>query len=126
MRVTVVRLVGVLGAAVLAVGSIAVLDWSGPADERSHLGRFVEQVLTGEAWTVVCRKAQANLDILLGSPLAWMLPVALVAAVWLRPPGRPAAHAPDGGRPAACPPPTPPCCAPAWLPAPSAWRWARR
>jgi hypothetical protein len=83
VRVTVVRLVAVLAAAVLAVGTFAVLDWLRPADQRSHLGRFVEQVLTGEAWTVISRKGQANIDILLGSPLAWMLPVAAVAAFWL-------------------------------------------
>jgi hypothetical protein len=58
-----------------------------PPADRSHLGRFVQQVLTGEAWTVVSRKGQANLDILLRSPLAWMLPVAIVAAVWLVRPG---------------------------------------
>ncbi len=83
VRVTLVRLGAVLGAGVLAVGTLAVLDWLGPADDRSHLGRFVEQALTGEAWTVVSRKAQANLDILVGSSLSWVLPVALVAAVWL-------------------------------------------
>jgi hypothetical protein len=83
VRVTLLRFAAILAVAVLAVGTVAVLDWTGPADDRSHLGRFVEQVLTGEAWTVVSRKASANLDILLGSPLAWMLPVALVAAVWL-------------------------------------------
>ncbi len=82
-RVTVVRLAGILGLAVLAVGTVAVLDWTRAAQDRTHLGRFVEQVLTGEAWTVVSRKADANLDILMRSPLAWMLPVALVAAVWL-------------------------------------------
>jgi hypothetical protein len=87
VRVTLLRFGAILAAAVLAVGTVAVLDWTGPADDRSHLGRFVEQVLTGEAWTVVSRKAQANLDILLGSPLAWMLPVALVAAGWLLRPG---------------------------------------
>jgi hypothetical protein len=87
VRVTLLRFAAILAVAVLAVGTVAVLDWSGPADGRSHLGRFVEQVLTGEAWTVVSRKAQANIDILLGSPLAWMLPVALVAAVWLLRPG---------------------------------------
>ncbi|SOD97241.1 hypothetical protein [Blastococcus haudaquaticus] len=87
VRVTVLRFAAILALAVLAVGTVAVLDWSGPADDRSHLGRFVEQVLTGEAWTVVSRKAQANVDILLGSPLAWMLPVALVAGVWLLRPG---------------------------------------
>ncbi|WP_245753395.1 hypothetical protein [Geodermatophilus ruber] len=87
-RVTLIRLAGALALAVVAVGALAVLDWRRPAEERSHLGRFVEQVLTGEAWTVVSRKGQAAIDILLGSPLAWMLPVALVAAVWLvRPPG---------------------------------------
>ncbi|MCZ2816385.1 hypothetical protein [Modestobacter sp. VKM Ac-2984] len=102
IRVTVVRLVAVLAVAVLAVGAVAVFDWLGPAEERSHLGRFVGQVLDGQAWTVVSRKAQANLNILLGSPLAWMLLVALVAGVWLlRPggllrsrPGRPAAGLP--------------------------------
>jgi hypothetical protein len=87
VRVTVPRLAAVLGAAVVAVATVAVLDWLRPADERSHLGRFVEQILTGEAWTVVSRKAQANLGILLGSALAWMLPVALAAAVWLVRPG---------------------------------------
>lgn len=87
VRVTLVRLAAILAVAVLAVGTVAVLDWAGPPDDRSHLGRFVDQVLTGEAWTVVSRKAQANVDILLGSPLAWMLPVALVAAAWLLRPG---------------------------------------
>lgn len=87
VRVTLLRFAAILLAAVLAVGTVAVLDWTGPPDQRTHLGRFVEQVLTGEAWTVVSRKASANIDILLGSPLAWMLPVALVAAVWLLRPG---------------------------------------
>ena len=82
-RVTVVRMGLILGAAVVAVGTVAYLDWLRPPGDRSHLGRFVEQLLTGEAWTVVSRKAQANLDILLGSPLAKMLLVALLAAVWL-------------------------------------------
>ncbi len=83
IRVTVGRLVVVLGVAVLAVGSVAVLDWSRPPSERSHLGRFVAQLLDGQAWTVVSRKAEANLGILLGSPLAYTLLVAAVAALWL-------------------------------------------
>ena len=87
VRVTVLRFLGVLAAAVIAVGAVAVLDWTRPPADRTHLGRFVEQVLTGEAWTVISRKGQANLDILLRSSLAWMLPVAIVAAVWLVRPG---------------------------------------
>jgi hypothetical protein len=86
-RVTVVRIVAILGAAVLAVGTVAVLDWLRPPEDRTHLGRFVAQLLSGEAATVVLRKAQANVDIVLGSPLVWTLPAALVAAVWLLRPG---------------------------------------
>jgi hypothetical protein len=82
-RVSVVRLGAILAAAVLVVGTVAVLDWLRPADQRTHLGRFVEQLHTGDAWTVVSRKASANLGILTGSPLAWMLPVVLVACFWL-------------------------------------------
>jgi hypothetical protein len=100
-RVTWARLVAILAAAVVAVAAIAVLDWLRPPDARTHLGRFVEQVLTGEAWTVVARKALANVDILLGSPLAWMLPVALVAAVWLVRPGGLLRGGGAGGLPAA-------------------------
>jgi hypothetical protein len=87
VRVTVVRLLAVLAAAVVTVGTVAVLDWLRPPADRSHLGRFVEQILTGEAWTVISRKGQANLDILVHSPIAWMLPVAVVAAAWLVRPG---------------------------------------
>jgi hypothetical protein len=96
-RVTWARLLGILGLAVVAVSLVAVLDWLRPADQRTHLGRFVDQVLSGEAWTVIGRKALANVDILLGSPLAWLLPVALVAAAWLvRPSGLLRGRA-DGG-----------------------------
>jgi hypothetical protein len=86
-RITVARMVAVLGTAVVVVGAVAFLDWLRPAAQRTHLGRFVEQVLTGEAWTVVSRKAQANIAILLHSPMAWLLPVILVAALWLVRPG---------------------------------------
>jgi hypothetical protein len=89
LRVTFLRMAAILGAAVVAVATVAVLDWLRPPAQRSHLGRFVEQILTGEAWTVVSRKAQANLDILRGSSLAWMLPVMVVAALWLLLPGGP-------------------------------------
>ncbi|MCO7221138.1 hypothetical protein [Klenkia sp. PcliD-1-E] len=103
IRVTVTRLVAVLGVAVVAVGTVAVLDWTRPPAQRSHLGRFVAQVLDGQAWTVVSRKASANIDILLGSPLAWALAVAAVAAVWLVRPGGLLRNRP-GHRPGGLPP----------------------
>jgi hypothetical protein len=86
-RVSAARIAAILGAAVVVVGAVAVLDWRRPADQRSHLGRFVQQLIDGEAWTVVSRKGQANLGILTGSVLSLLLPVALLAAVWLVRPG---------------------------------------
>lgn len=86
-RVSAARIAAILGAAVVVVAAVAVLDWSRPADQRSHLGRFVQQLLDGQAWTVVSRKGSANLGILTGSVLSLLLPVALLAAVWLVRPG---------------------------------------
>src|SRR6185312_5179474 len=40
-RVSAARIAGILGAAVVVVGALAVLDWLRPADQRTHLGRFV-------------------------------------------------------------------------------------
>lgn len=87
LRVTIVRLGAILAAGVLAVATVATLDWLRPPAQRTHLGRFVEQLLTGEAWTVVSRKGQASVDIMRGSALAWMLPVAVLAVLWLVGPG---------------------------------------
>jgi hypothetical protein len=86
-RVSAARLAAILGAAVAVVAALAVLDWRRPADRRTHLGRFVQQLLDGDAWTVISRKAGANLGILTGSVLSLLLPVALLAALWLVRPG---------------------------------------
>lgn len=86
-----------LGLVALGTGSvvavIAVLDWLQPAEDRSHVGRFVQQVLDGSAFDVIQRKARANWDILTSSPLTLLVPVAIlfVALVLLRPA---ASHAP--------------------------------
>ncbi|HEV7188108.1 MAG TPA: hypothetical protein VGN28_09485 [Blastococcus sp.] len=87
IRVTALRLLVTLTVGVLTVSVVVVLDWLKPATQRSHLGRFADQILTGQAWTVVTRKAHSNLDILVGSPIVWLLPVAFAAAWWLLRPG---------------------------------------
>ncbi|MCU1691005.1 MAG: hypothetical protein JWM64_96 [Frankiales bacterium] len=89
IRVSVVRLAGVGLSAVALVSAFAVLDWSRPADQRSHLGRFVQQVLDGDAGTVLQRKAAANLGLLTSSVLTLLVPllVLFVAQVVLRPRG---------------------------------------
>ncbi|MTB71134.1 hypothetical protein GGG17_03920 [Arsenicicoccus sp. MKL-02] len=80
-----VLLVGVV--TVLVLVGLAVADYLRPASSRTHLGRFVQTVLDGGAVDVVSRKAQQNLDLLTGSPLATLIPVglALVVIALLRP-----------------------------------------
>jgi hypothetical protein len=90
--------VGVLLAGAVTVIGIAVLDWLRPADERSHLGRFIETVLDGGLVTVVLRKAQANLNNLIGSEQTLLaIGGLLLVVVLLGRPARSAVGAPDGG-----------------------------
>lgn len=71
------------GAGVVAVAAIALLDYSRPASDRTHLGRFVGQLMDGTAWTVVARKAGANVSVLFGSPMTLIVPVFVVILFWL-------------------------------------------
>jgi hypothetical protein len=86
-RVSVPRLLAVLGLGVLLVTTFAFLDYTREADARTHLGRFVQQVVDGQAGTVVRRKANANLRLLTHSVLTLVVPlaVAFLAFVLLRP-----------------------------------------
>jgi hypothetical protein len=63
-RVSVLR----LGLFCLAGGAVVLLisyiDARRPAGEQSHLGRFWEQLMAGEAWDVIVRKAEAMLHSL--------------------------------------------------------------
>ncbi len=66
---------------------ISVLDWARGADDRTHLGRFVQTVIDGGAFTVIQRKALANLGILFTTNLSILVPVgiAFVVLVLARP-----------------------------------------
>ena len=78
---------------VIAVSTVALLtavsvaDWLRPADERTHLGRFVQSAVDGGAWQVVARKGEQNLTILFSSVLSVLIPVGalFVALVLMRP-----------------------------------------
>jgi hypothetical protein len=80
-----------LALAVLAGGVVVagfvLADYARPPDARTHLGRFVGQLLDGSAETIVRRKAAANLHLLTTSVLTLLVPVAVafLAAVLLRP-----------------------------------------
>ncbi|MCF2526466.1 hypothetical protein [Yinghuangia soli] len=67
-------------AAVGAVAVISVLDWMRPAASRSHLGKFVQDVVDGEAGTVLQRKIADNLGSF-GTPVSFLVPVLFVLMI---------------------------------------------
>ena len=78
---TVAALVGVLVVSGLAIG---FLDLLRPSDERTHVGRFFEQVGRdglGGLFLVVRRKAGENLASFGHTVFVWMIPVAIGFAV---------------------------------------------
>ncbi|HKH03914.1 MAG TPA: hypothetical protein VKA65_02030 [Acidimicrobiales bacterium] len=82
-RVDVRRLV-VIGVATLAgLALFAGLDLARPAEERTHLGRFVESITGGGAGTILGRKLQSNVSILTSSVWTWLVPVGLAFLAFL-------------------------------------------
>lgn len=72
-------LVGLIGAGL--VGALSVFDWLRPDTERTHLGNFVQQIIDGQAWTVVGRKFGAMIGVTVGN---WSLTLlSLVALAFL-------------------------------------------
>ncbi|MFF2268311.1 hypothetical protein ACFVTZ_08590 [Cellulosimicrobium cellulans] len=82
-RVTWRRFLLVAAAGVGLVAAVGVLDWLRPADERSHLGRFVGQVVDGSAWETLFRKAGYAARSVLGGVPVWLTILVLVAAALL-------------------------------------------
>ncbi|MER6513348.1 hypothetical protein ABT158_41520 [Nonomuraea sp. NPDC001636] len=77
-RVSVVKLLLVGVGAVALIAAISVFDWMRPADTRTHLGAFVQQIIDGQAWTVVGRKFGAMIGVTVGNwPLTLLSLVAL-------------------------------------------------
>lgn len=87
-RVTWWKLLGAGAAGAVVVTAFALADWSRSEADRTHLGRFVQDVADGTAGTLLRRKADAVLDLLFTSPVTAALPVVVAAAVYLvvRPP----------------------------------------
>ncbi|MDQ3628771.1 MAG: hypothetical protein M3419_08180 [Actinomycetota bacterium] len=82
-RLSLIRVAAALLGGVLVVAALATADYQRPPSERTHLGRFVAQLLDGTAWTIVERKGQANLDLLTGSPVVTLAPILLLTLVLL-------------------------------------------
>ncbi|MGP4094323.1 hypothetical protein [Nonomuraea sp. KM90] len=80
-RVSLLRLliVGLIGA--VLVGALSVFDWLRPDAQRTHLGNFVQQIIDGQAWTVIGRKFGAMIGVTVGN---WSLTLlSLVALAFL-------------------------------------------
>ena len=73
----------VIGAAVALLGAGGLLmaaglwDRSRPASTRTHLGRFVDDLLAGDAVPVLERKLSASWDVLTSTPWTLAVPVLL-------------------------------------------------
>ena len=76
LRVWHVLALGIGGAA--AVLSVSFLDWLRPPEARTHLGRFIDELLSGELVAVVVRKLAQNVAMATGY---WALALVLVLAV---------------------------------------------
>ncbi|WP_327580712.1 hypothetical protein OHA25_32275 [Nonomuraea sp. NBC_00507] len=79
-RVSLVKLALFCVAGGVIVMTFAWINYLRPANEQTHLGRFVGQVLTGEALDVIWRKLQAMLGTLLNPNL---MPIVIVAVAFL-------------------------------------------
>lgn len=79
LRLTFWRFAGVAAAGVGVVAVVGLLDWLRPPEARSHLGRFVAQVIDGEAVSTVLRKALYALGSITGGPAVWVTVLVLVA-----------------------------------------------
>jgi hypothetical protein len=86
-------------AALVAAGSMGLValvsfaDWLRPANSRTHLGRFVQQVLDGEGFEIISRKLSANIGIFFSNWLTLLVIAAVVfVALVLRGPGREGTH----------------------------------
>lgn len=83
------HVLGLYAAGVVAVVGVSVLDWLRPPASRSHLGRFIDDVLSGGLGTVVLRKLGQNLQMLVDFPgLALVVLAALLGSVAILMPRR--------------------------------------
>ncbi|HXA57634.1 MAG TPA: hypothetical protein VNW94_00575 [Streptosporangiaceae bacterium] len=79
-RVTVWRVLGIGALGVCAVVANMFLDYSRPTDKQTHIGRFGDQVVHGQAWPVITRKFDEMLNSV-GNPT--LTPIVLAALLFV-------------------------------------------
>jgi hypothetical protein len=80
-RVSVRRAVVTVLAAIGVVLVFALVDLARPADQRTHLGRFVASLGNGDAWLTLRRKVVANVHILTSSVFTLLVPLLVIGFV---------------------------------------------
>lgn len=81
IRLSIGRLLAVGVGTVAVVSALAIIDWLRPDADRTHLGEFVQDVLDGEAFDVLGRKADANLGLFTNPVIVAVTVPLLIAAV---------------------------------------------
>lgn len=80
VRVTLWRISAVVIACVLVPLAIALVDYTRPAEQRTHLGRFVDLAVSGQAWDLISRKAgYASSSLVSLMSLVTLLALAVIA-----------------------------------------------
>lgn len=72
----------ILGSAVAIVGTIGVLDYLRPPQDRTHLGDFVSQVRNHGDFSGIQRIFRANWVMLSSNWLTALVPLILIVAIW--------------------------------------------
>jgi hypothetical protein len=84
----------ILGGTVATVATFVLVDYSRPASQQTHLGRFVGQIEDGSAWPVIMRKLGGSLGTVAQGWPRWIVLIWLLLALafflgqrrgWVRP-----------------------------------------
>jgi hypothetical protein len=78
-RIDLRRAAAIGAGAVAVLAAFALADLARPADERTHLGRFVADIGNGDAWLVLRRKVESNWHVLTSSVWTLIVPVLIGA-----------------------------------------------
>ena len=71
------------GLTLAVIVGFALVDYARPPSDQTHLGRFVGDVVHGGAWTILRRKALADVHLLGYSVLTLLIPLMVAVAIWL-------------------------------------------
>ncbi|MGO1945853.1 MAG: hypothetical protein ACTH11_03885 [Brachybacterium alimentarium] len=72
------HIVALCAGGAVAVLGVSFLDWLRPPEDRTHLGRFIDELLSGELFSVIIRKLAQNIAMTTGY---WALALVMLLAV---------------------------------------------